>query len=167
MAPARKPARSGLTLLELVITVALLATLGVLALPGFGSQMDRQRLRHAAQTFAGDIAEARFLAAQRGQTVYLQSGSGPAWCWSVAMTPGCECGAPQSCRVHAVGAADHPGVRLVSAPALQLDPMGMAQSTSGAVFESARGERLRVDVSPQGRPRICTLSGNWPQIPDC
>ena len=67
MAPLPHPAQrahhaseSGLTLLELIICVAVLAVLGVLALPGLGSQFERQRLRHdfiqspGAETAADD-----------------------------------------------------------------------------------------------------------------
>ncbi len=70
---------TGLTLLEMVICVAVLAVLGMLALPGLGTQMEKQRLRHAAQTLAGDITEARFLAAQRGQPVHVLAQDGPQW----------------------------------------------------------------------------------------
>ena len=158
---------SGLTLLELVISVSLLAVLGLLALPGVGAQLDRQRLRHAAQTLAGDVAEARFMAAQRGQPVFLQASSGPQWCWSVAMGSGCGCGAPQSCRIHSVNAADHPGVQLSTPFSVRLDPAGTAQAAASATLESAQGDRLRVDVSAQGRTRICAPAGNWTQLPAC
>jgi type IV fimbrial biogenesis protein FimT len=158
---------TGLTLLELMICVAVLAVLGILALPGLGAQLERQRLRNAAQTLLGDITEARFLAAQRGLPVHVQAQDGPPWCWGVSMSSGCDCSAPQACRIHAVPAASHTGIRLVTAMALQLEPTGGALAAASATLESGRGDRLRVDVSAQGRPRICALSGAWPQLPAC
>ena len=158
----------GLTLLELVMTVAVLAVLGVLALPSLGGQLAHQRLRHAAQTFAGDVAEARFLAAQKGRSVHLLGREGTQWCWAVALEPGCDCGSSSaSCAVHTVGLADHPGVRLVSPMTMRLDAGGMPDSSSSAIFESANGERLRVDVTAQGRARICAAAGDWPRLPAC
>ncbi len=158
---------TGLTLLELVICVAVLGVLGMLALPSLGTQMEKQRLRNAAQMLAGDITEARFLAAQRGQPVHVLAQDGPQWCWGVAMSSACDCSAAQACRIHAVPATNHPGIRLLSPMALQLEPTGVVQATASTTFESSHGDRLRVDVSPQGRPRICALSGVWPQLPAC
>ncbi len=165
--PHKTQPDTGLTLLELIICVAVLAVLGMLALPSLGTQLEKQRLRHAAQTLAGDIAEARFLAAQRGLPVHLLAQDGPQWCWGVAMSSGCDCRAALACRIHAVPAANHPGIRLLTAMALQLEPTGEVQAAASTTFESSRGDRLRVDVSPQGRPRICALSGTWPQLPAC
>lgn len=136
---------TGLTLLELVICVAVLAVLGLLALPGMGTQLERQRLRSAAQTLAGDITEARFLAAQRGQAVYVQAQDGPQWCWGISMSSGCDCSAAPSCRIHAVPAASHTGIRLLNPMAVQLEPNGTVQAAASATFESPRGDRLRVE----------------------
>jgi type IV fimbrial biogenesis protein FimT len=164
---ASQPRQCGLTLLELIICVAVMAVLGVMALPGLGAQLEKQRLRSAAQSLIGDITEARFLAAQRGLPVHVQAQAGSPWCWGVSMSSGCDCGAAQACRIHAVTAASHPGVRLLQPMAVQMQPAGEALASASTTFESGRGDRLRVDVSPQGRPRICALSGNWPQIPPC
>jgi type IV fimbrial biogenesis protein FimT len=158
---------TGLTLLELMICVAVLAVLGILALPGLGAQLEKQRLRNAAQTLLGDITEARFLAAQRGLTVHVLAQDGPLWCWGVSMSNGCDCSAQQACTVHAVPATSHTGIRLVAGMALQLEPTGTASTAGSTTFESQNGDRLRVDVSPQGRARICALSGSWPQLPVC
>ncbi len=158
---------TGLTLLELVICVAVLAVLGMLALPGLGTQLERQRLRNAAQTLVGDITEARFLAAQRGQPVHVLAQDGPQWCWGISMSSGCDCSTAQACRIHAVPAASHTGIRLLNGMAVQLEPTGVVQAAASTTFESPHGDRLRVDVSPQGRPRVCALSGTWPQMPAC
>ena len=167
--PARtRFAQSGLTLLELVICVALLAVLGLLALPDLRQQMDRQRLRNAAQALAGDITEARFLAAQRGQTLYVLGHSGPPWCWAVAAQAGCDCSQPGNCSLlHRVDARDHGKVSLLETFELRLDPTGQAQAAASTTLESARGERLRLDVSMQGRPHLCAPKGHWPQMPAC
>lgn len=158
---------TGLTLLELVICVAVLAVLGVLALPSLGGQLERQRLRNAAQSLAGDIAEARFLAAQRGLPVHVLAQDGATWCWGVSMSSGCDCSAAQACRIHAVPGASHTGIRLLTTMAVQLQPTGEALASASATFESGHGDRLRVDVSPQGRARLCAQSGSWPQLPPC
>jgi type IV fimbrial biogenesis protein FimT len=158
---------SGLTLLELVVTLAVLAVLGALTLPGMGSQMDRQRLRNAAQSLVGDLSEARYLAAQRRQVLHVTARDHAPWCWAVASTSGCDCNAPQACTIHAVPASDHAGIKLLQPLDVSFDPTGMPSSTASTTFESPRGDRLRVEVSVQGRARVCAAAGNWPQLPSC
>ncbi len=157
----------GLTLLELAITLAVLAVLGTLALPSMGARLQRQRLQFAAETWAADITDARFEAAQRGLTLYVQASAGDAWCWAVATTPGCSCGQPQACQLRRVTVADHPGVRLVQGPDISLGPDGLTISDGMATFESPGGQRVQVSVSPLGRPRLCAPTGAWPTMPAC
>jgi type IV fimbrial biogenesis protein FimT len=160
------PAR-GLTLLELVIALAVLAVLGTLAVPSLGARLGRQRLAHAAQALAADIADARFEAARRGQVLYLETGAGAGWCWAVATSPACACGQIRGCQLHRVGAEVHPGIRLVEGEALQLDPTGTARPSPVATFESGGGERLRVDALALGRTRICSTDGANARFPRC
>lgn len=159
----------GLTLLELVIAMAMLAIVASLALPNFGSAADRTRLRSAAETLATDIAEARYESAQRGAPLFLDVQAGPGWCWAVTTAAGCRCGLPQSCQLKTVSEADNPGVLLVDAHALAFDPTGMPMAAAGteALLQSRRGEQLRVSVSPLGRASICSPEGAVPGYLRC
>ena len=157
----------GLTLLELVIALAVLAVLSTLALPSMQSRVARARLHSAAEALAADLAQARFEAARRGQALHLEVTTGPAWCWAVATTPGCACAQAQPCQLKAVHAQDHPGVRLLQAGAARLDPRGVADGNPGATFEGGRDEQLRVDLLPLGRTRICTGRGDALRYPKC
>jgi type IV fimbrial biogenesis protein FimT len=148
-------APSGFTLLELVITLAVLAVLGTLALPSLGQRVDRARLAGVAEGLAADIAEARFEAARLGRSLHVQARDGTDWCWTVANAPGCGCAAAQACQLKTVQAADHPGVRLLEPFSLQLHPGGEAD-TQPARLEGRHGERLRVALTPLGRTRICS-----------
>ena len=110
VASLKYPALSGFTLLELVVTLAVMAVLGTLALPSLGQRVDRARLAGAAEGLAADIAEARFEAARLGRSLHVQARDGTDWCWSVANAPGCGCAAAQACQLKTVQASDHPGV---------------------------------------------------------
>lgn len=149
------PEPSGVTLLELVATLAVLAVLCSLALPSLGQRVDRARLAGAAEGLAADIAEARFEAARLGRPLHVQARPGTDWCWSVANAPGCGCATAQACQLKTVQAPDHPGVRLLDPFALQLHPGGEAD-TQPARLEGRHGERLRVTLTPLGRTRICS-----------
>lgn len=160
-APTRAP--RGLTLLELMAALAVVTVLAALALPSMGAVVQRHRLAAAAQALAGDLAQARFEAARLGQTLHLQAHTGPAWCWSVATASACDCQpahqqAQARCLLKAVRADDHAGVRLLEPLQVQFDPNG-AGVAAGATFESPRGQRLRVELGPMGRPRVCVPAG--------
>jgi type IV fimbrial biogenesis protein FimT len=149
----------GVTLLELIVGLAILAVLGTLALPSMHGRLARERLGAAAEALAGDLADARFEAARRGAPLHVDLTLGDGWCWSVAAVPGCACGVPQGCQIKAVRAQDHPGVRLVSGRGTVLDAQGFASGPLGATFDSAANESLRVDLGALGRARVCALHG--------
>ena len=58
-------APQGLTLLEMMIALAIVAVLTTLALPSFASMMSRHRLKAAAEMMSMDLAELRQLHAQQ------------------------------------------------------------------------------------------------------
>jgi type IV fimbrial biogenesis protein FimT len=149
----------GVTLLELLVGLAILAVLGTLALPSMHGRLARERLNTAAEALAADLADARFEAARRGAPLHVDLTLGDDWCWSVAATPGCACGPTQSCQLKAVRASDHPGVRLASGRGAVLDAQGVASGPLGATFDSATNESLRVDLVALGRARVCSLHG--------
>ena len=164
-----RPARGrGLTLIEIVVALAVLAVLGTLALPGLGARADRERVVGAAESLAADLHEARFEAARQGRALHVAAQVAPAWCWSVATAPDCPCGSGQACELRSAREPDHPGVRLAAAGAVTLGADGRAEAP-GTGFElvSARGLRLRVQVSAMGRAHVCSLQGDLPRHPRC
>lgn len=158
----------GLTLIELMVALAVMAVLGALALPAMGTQMERQRLALAAETLAADLAEARFNAARSGQAMQITATAGSGgrlWCWQVkpatAATEAapCPCVKARSCNHRTVASGEHPGVKLAQGHRVLVQADGTAQAGTAAVFESPRGERLRVDLLALGRSRICGPAG--------
>jgi type IV fimbrial biogenesis protein FimT len=156
----RPPRRGrGLTLLEVMAALAVVAVLAALALPAMGTLIHRQRLQATAEALAADLSEARFEAARRGQALHVQTQSGATdrdWCWGVSTSPGCGCQPPRAqCQLRAVQAHDHGGVRLQGGLSTRFDPVGGGTAEASATFESPRGERLRVELNPMGRARVC------------
>ena len=165
----------GVTLIELMMGLAVLAILGTLALPAMGLRMERQRLAMAAETLAADLTEARFEAARRGLSLSLNaitSQGGQPWCWAVVPAAGsppadCACAQTRSCGHRSVAAADHPGVKMSQGRRVLLAADGSALAATAAVFESPHGERLRVDLLALGRSRICSPTGAVGRYPAC
>ncbi len=157
----------GLTLIELVIALAVLAVLGTLALPSLSSRLDRQRLDTAAETLVADINEARFEAARQGRAMHIVLQPGAAWCWAVASEAACPCGQAQACELRSARGADHAGVALVAGQTLHLQSTGQAEASGSALLESRGGEQLRVDMQTLGRARICAAKGTSTRYPTC
>ena len=83
--------RSGFTLLEVLIVIAIAVVLGAMALPSYNSLIARQRLVATARDLQADIAFAREEASRRGQPVYLVFQPGPRWCYAVSTLAGADC----------------------------------------------------------------------------
>ncbi len=157
---------SGLTLVELMVALAVLAVAASLALPSFAAATARNKLKAVAENLAADLAEARFEAAGRGAAMHVEVTPGADWCWAVTTAPGCACGTPQACQLKTVRGRDHPGIDVLQGGSTRLDATGPAVATS-TLLQSARGERLRVDMSPLGRASICAPDGKVPGHAEC
>ena len=174
----KAPRAHGLTMLELVIAIAVLAVLASVALPSITARLERQRLSNAAETLATDLSEARFEAARRGQPLHIEpTVADKAWCWAVSTQAGCGC-APgqsqsqsqsqaQSCQLHQVLSSAYGGIKLLEPRPVRLNPAGTSETVTVAAFESSHGERLRVDLQALGRVRVCTAAGPDTRYPRC
>lgn len=164
----RRTAR-GLTLLELMVALAIVAVLMTLALPSFGSILARQRLKAAAEQLSADLGELRLLATQRGQALHLNVQPGAQWCYALATAGGCDCRVVQSCQLKTVRAADHPGVTLVEGGDMTVNPqlVGLALHGGQVLLRGSEGATLRVGLTPLGRPRMCAPGAAVAGIASC
>lgn len=158
----------GLTLLEMMVAVAIVAVLASLAVPGFGATLSRLHLKSAAERVAADLAEARFEATRRGQAMHLHFEPGADWCVAVALAPACGCGSAQPCQIRLTLGREHTGVVLEQAQDLHFDPAaGTASAPAALRLVSSHGERLQVELTRLGRARVCAPDGRIPGYPAC
>jgi type IV fimbrial biogenesis protein FimT len=164
----RRRAR-GLTLLELLVVLAIVAVMMTLALPSFGSIVARHRLKAAAEQLSADLGELRLLAVQRGQALHLDLQPGTQWCYALTTVSGCDCRVPQGCQLKTVRAADHPGVTLLAGGDMLVDARNIAplQHSGHALLQGSEGAQLRVGLTPLGRPKVCAPNGAVPGYPTC
>lgn len=187
--PARQPGsvidRRGFTLLELLVTLGVLATLVTLAAPAMQGMIERNRLKVAAHAFAADLQWLRGESIRRNRTLHLTIDP-HAWCYGMAEIESCDCrlddpGAPGACALavagirvlHRTSILDHPRVRVGSAgfpgtpPRTRFEPRRATAQLGSLTFASAGGGELRVVLSLLGRVRLCAPAGSVPGYPAC
>jgi len=160
----------GITLIECVIALAILAALMGIALPSFGEAMARARLRTAAEDLALGLGNARLESVRAGSgKVHVTVAPGAIWCWSVGPVANVDCiNPPFGSTVHAVRAGDYPGITMTSGISASFDSRDtLAAAGFAAEFVSSYGAALRVHVTPLGRAIICAPEGRSLDYPRC
>ena len=155
VSPIRGGPSQGLTLMELLVMLAIIAVLGTLAAPSFSAFIARGRVSSAAEALAQDLNLARSESLRRNGDVTLSLSPGSAWCYgSVAGSTACSCATPSACTLRQVDGSAY--------TALQ----GLAKS--GTVeFSHADAGTLRVRLSAQGQIAVCVVAGSFSAYPAC
>jgi prepilin-type N-terminal cleavage/methylation domain-containing protein len=188
--PARKQrirsrrANAGLTLIELVTALAILAIVSVLAVPSFEDFRVRERLKGAANNLYTDLQFARSEAVQRNAQVTVSFVTGAGWCYGIHQgNAACDCATANSCSIKTVSGTDFPGISISQAQFVSgagtadwyvIDPRrGQVVDAAGGavagtvVFAGAGSRSLRGDLNAVGRVKLCSPSGSMSGYPTC
>lgn len=143
---------SGFTLIELMVTVAVLAVVVSLAAPSFRSIVEAQRMRAAAFDLMADLTLARSEALKRGQIVApitLSPVSG-SWASGWSITAGEEVVSTKN----TIGS----GVSITGPTSVVFDRNGRVSSTVAkfALADSSATRRRCISIDPSGRPKSST-----------
>ncbi|HET9485714.1 MAG TPA: GspH/FimT family pseudopilin [Xanthomonadales bacterium] len=182
-----KPGRTmnGFTMIELMITIAILAVLAAIAAPSFNDFVERARLRSSVEEVLSFLATARQEAVKRDRDVTVAvGGSETAWCLGavaaqdpanegdpVATLPAaCDCsGAPAACTIggerRTIDVASGSGVTLVADNSITFSSKfgGLADLSAVGdplVLKSKSSKyEISVVVTPLGHARSCVADG--------
>nr|WP_280818838.1 GspH/FimT family pseudopilin [Thiorhodococcus minor] len=175
MTACERPHRrqAGLTLLELITVVAILALLMGVAVPSMHEMLDRNRLKAAAQAVAEDLQWARSEAIKRNRPIAL-SLHPSTWCYGVTLASdlGCDCrgdqDAPNGCELKRVSGTDYPGIRLSATfDRTTFEPRRATARNGSLSLQSSRGAAIKVILSRLGRVRLCSPNDTLPGYGDC
>ena len=159
----------GLTLVELMVAVAMLAVLGVMAGPPMGGMLARHRVQAAAAQLGADLGETRHEATRRGSSVYVNFQGGSDWCYVITSDPAATCATENERVFKRVRSKQYPGVALSAAQPVVFDgASGMGPAVPALVqLSSARGDLVNVQVALLGRAKLCSPDGRLKALPHC
>lgn len=165
----------GFTMVELMVTLAVLAILLAMAVPSFRDFAERSALRGAADNVVGVIAAAKEEAVKRDSLVRVDFKEvGDGFCVGAAAVAttaaaGCDCSST-TCPVgeFPANSGELRSVTLIDTPAFGgdtafvIDPKtGMLADftdTGGIALQVPRGYGVEVQVNAMGRASLCTPS---------
>lgn len=162
--------QSGLTLLELMITLAVIAVLLGVVAPSFNDFFDKNRLKQAAEEVYGILARAKAEAVTRDMDLFVNIDSG-AWCAGYATAAGCTCSPlpdPDDAGACAVPVGN-PAVNVLQVvDGANFTDVNLTSGDMGFTFDRVRGTTggntisftagawsLDIVVSSAGRIRLC------------
>lgn len=187
----RALARSGLTLIELVVALAIIAVLAAVAVPSLREFMMQQRLKSAAAELLADMQLARSSALSMGSVpTYVNvnfRSNASVTCYSLTVVGSaavnCDCTrSTDVCRFAGVGVTPpfrlttierSSGIAVASPSPMLLNSSGMANNPADRVeriltVTASTGATLNVIIGATGFPRLCAPAGtNISGVPPC
>ncbi|WP_425485084.1 GspH/FimT family pseudopilin [Allochromatium humboldtianum] len=177
----------GVTLIELMVSLSVLAILATIAIPSYTGFMDRYRLEGAIQGLYADLQFARSESVKCNRRVRVTFTTGSTWSYTISRIGSCTNSSDSTTvtDLKTVGVASFPATQIASTTltsnTLFFEPrFGNVEhggSTSGTTlsgeaqvnFQSGQGKQARVLVNLIGRVRYCSPSGsnNLIGIPTC
>lgn len=176
---------TGFSLIELMVTLAVLAIIVATAAPSFQSFLDKNRVVGAAEAVYTQAQAARSEAVKQSADMVLVVSSGASWCVGFSRNTGtpCDCTAAiddeDACSVIADGTnsvlkvvdgSAFNGVTVGAGAPASMTFSGVRGATTGAgsiQLQSALGRQMQVQVNAIGRVRLCSPSASVGGYPSC
>jgi prepilin peptidase dependent protein A/type IV fimbrial biogenesis protein FimT len=156
---------SGLTLLELLITISIIVLVVSLGSPAINSIQKHMQLKGAAQSSYFAFQQARISAITKNIDVTVAIRPGKNWCAALSDNGVCDCGAPNECTLDGVEyKVDFADYRFVSIDKVTFGVdnvavfdanRGLAMGHAGTIVFTDGDKQLKLILSNMGRIRIC------------
>jgi prepilin peptidase dependent protein A/type IV fimbrial biogenesis protein FimT len=169
--------QSGLTLLELLFTISIIAVLAGIASPVLTTIQKNIQLKGVVETHYFALQQARHLAISKGSEVSLSFRSTGTWCVGLSDQGLCDCHLPNDCTVNSVeqiiSQQDYAFISMTNvkfgkdAAAIFDGQRGLAIGHAGSVVFTDGSRQLKLILSNMGRVRICSLLGQVGSYKPC
>ena len=180
--PSACARRQGVTLIELMVTLAILAILLAIAVPSMQQLIARKRVAGVASELANDIRYLRSLGVQTANPVQIDFGADATSTWynlSVDANERGPCTVPANCngllkrptsmKFVLLKTAD--GISVVAGAAntrfIGANAMPLNGATITATVSSQLGGSVKVQTNAAGRSFACSVSGQESNFPIC
>ena len=159
---------SGLTLLELLITISILVLVVSLGAPAINSIQKNMQLKAAAETSYFAFQQARVAAITQSIDVTVAIRPNANWCAALSDSGLCDCSVSNDCTLNGVEQkvdfSDYPFVSIDKVTfgddniAVFDSNRGMAMGHAGSVVFGDGDKQLKLILSNMGRVRICAVA---------
>ena len=163
------------TLIELMVTMVVLAISLTFAISSFSSMLARQRLEASANHLRDFLTVARTEAIGRSKPVYFSIQSGNSWCFAIDSSNACACGTANDCQMDGiekkVDGNKYSQITLSTVDSalqqfaydgrrgLPTDTAGAAAASGAVKFSNTQGDSLTVRLNIVGRISMCSETG--------
>ncbi|MFT5924560.1 MAG: Tfp pilus assembly protein FimT [Paraglaciecola sp.] len=161
---------SGLTLLELLITISIIVLLVSLGSPAINSIQKHMQLKGAVQSSYFAFQQARVSAITKNLDVTVAMRPGENWCAALSDSGVCDCSIPKECSLNGVEyKVDFVDYRFVSIDKVTFGEdniavfdanRGMAIGHAGTIIFTDGDRQLKLILSNMGRVRICAVGSS-------
>jgi type IV fimbrial biogenesis protein FimT len=159
----------GMTLAEVLITITIVCILVAVSVPTFISMYQEYRLSTNISKMYYVLLYAKSVAIKNNKTVYVNFGTGTAWCYGINLSSTCNCNIANSCGLGTYSATSTQDISLsttgLTSNTLQFDGTHGSASTSSVTF-TLNSNTISVSIFALGNMRICSnqISG-YPTCP--
>lgn len=161
-----KTLNKGFTLVELMVTLAVLAIILTIAVPSFSEALNRYRLKAVAESFMGGMYIAKAEAMRTGKPVYF-SVSPTAACYGFNVGSACDCSTASasqctmSTTTFSAGQSVSMAGTTVAGNSGYFEPVrGTVTSPGNVSFQNSTGLVIKSGVSSVGRVSSCSPAGS-------
>lgn len=168
-----KSAKRGFSLVELMVTLTVLAILLSVAVPSFQNIRDTSRVRAAAEAVYAHMQFSRSESVKQNRNLFVSLTTGTNWCIGISNSSGCNCATANSCRFgpaanlveNNLASADFSGISLASDQAsIQFESRRGGNENPGTItLTGANALAISIIHSARGRIRLCSDNvGGYP-----
>ena len=164
MTGRRRSHQKGLTLVEILIALLVVAILAAASIPYMGHYLNMRRVEGGAQAVYADLmlAHKHATTQQAAVTVVFQTGAN--WCVGLSSAGSCDCATAGNCNLGHTTSASYKNVSLSASgfgggTSTVLSASRGTATTTGTLTLTVGSDAINVELNQMGFARMCANNG--------